>query len=47
MKIGDYVIVKGDSYVYQIKDIHGNKLTVEDGHKKLYTVDQYRVIKIS
>ena len=47
MKTGDYVIVKGDSHVYQIKDIRENELTIEDGHKKLYTVDQSRVRKIS
>lgn len=47
MKTGDYVTVKGDSYVYQIKDIQRNELTLEDGHGKLYTVDQSKVRKVS
>lgn len=47
MKKGDYVVVKGDSYVYQIKDIQENELTVEDGHGKLYIVDQSKARKIS
>ena len=47
MEKGDYIKVIGDSYVYQIKDIQGSELTVEDGHGKLYTVDQSKVRKIS
>lgn len=47
MKKGDYVIVKGNSFVYQIKDIQKNELTVEDGHGKIYTVDQSKVKKLS
>lgn len=47
MRKGDYVRIKGDSYVYQIKDIQKSELTVEDGHGKLYTVDQSKVIKLS
>lgn len=47
MKKGDYVTVKGNSHVYQIKDICENELIVEDGHGKLYTVDQSKVRKIS
>lgn len=46
MRKGDFVVVKGDSYVYEIKDIQGNELTLEDGHKKLYTVDHSKVRKI-
>ena len=29
MKVGNYVTVKGDSYVYQIKNIQKNQLLVE------------------
>tara|TARA_R110000868_G_scaffold261824_1_gene519981 strand:- start:845 stop:988 length:144 start_codon:yes stop_codon:yes gene_type:complete len=47
MKTGDYITIKGDSYIYQIKNIQGNKLTVEDGHNKQYIVDQSKVRKIS
>lgn len=47
MKIGNYVTVKGDSYVYQIKNIQKNQLLVEDGHGKQYIVDQSKVRKIS
>ena len=39
MKKGDFVTVKGDSHVYQIIDIEANQATVEDGHKKQYTVE--------
>jgi len=46
MKTGDFVVVKGDSYVYKIKDLLGNELTLEDGHGKLYTVDHSKVRKI-
>ncbi len=47
MEVGNYVTIKGDSYVYQIKNIQENQLLVEDGHGKQYIVDQSKVRKIS
>jgi len=44
MKIGDYVRVKGDSFVYKIKDFSKNNIViVEDGHSKLYIVDKSKL----
>lgn len=45
MNIGDYITIKGDSYVYQIKDVQGSQLIVEDGHGKEYIVDYSKVRK--
>ena len=46
MKKGDFVKVKGDSHVYQIIDIEENIATVEDGHKKQYTVELNLLVKL-
>ena len=46
MKKGDFVTVKGDSYVYQIIDIEENQVTVEDGHKKQYIVEIHLLKKV-
>jgi hypothetical protein len=44
MKIGDYVKVIRDSYVYKIKNFEkDNIVVVEDGHSKLYTVDKSKI----
>lgn len=47
MKKGDFVKVKGDSYIYEIIDIKENIATVEDGHKKQYVVELNLLIKYS
>ena len=36
--LGKYIQMIGDSYVYQVKEVKENMLTIEDGHGKQYTV---------
>ena len=49
MKKGDFVIVKGDSYVYQIIDIdiERNKAKIENGHKQHFIVEIHLLKKYS
>jgi len=43
---GDFVRVKGDSYVYEIINIEGTKAIVKDGHQKLYTIELNLLVKL-
>jgi len=47
MNLNDFVLVKGDSYVYQIVGFVDNKAIVEDGHCQQYVVELSKLQKYS
>jgi len=39
IKVGDYVQLHGDSFVYSVNKIKGSKVEIEDGHGKTFVTD--------
>jgi hypothetical protein len=44
IKVGDYVKVKGDSFVYSVNKIEGSTVEIEDGHGKTFITDINKLV---